>query len=751
MDTMPPELASPRLTQWDPEHAGDTAAKLRLRPALFAQYGELKGLRYDYPLVLVETDGGQPFVRSLCSVFDGLLREIAPPGASGERMRRDLLRLEQAIRTHVLNGVKGWLSELWRQAEVDLLAQLDEAEKTQFGIHLDLARDRLSIDGEAIDCDEATPAKLLVHAWKRVQATKAKSFRKKVEGLILKLSDILKVDFMKFDKARRPEALQGAFGDGWAKDFDFEAMSRVLAKGSHEDELSEDRRRRIRATLMVLQSQRFFAPGRASAELAGREAPYGFVFDNCADALDAFRARLPEAVDFVKAITIAELEIVNRYRPLEHDAFFARFDENELGEEEVALFPTYLVCLRDGHSEAADTAQAFETLASGLPVKVLIQSDDILGDPSPEPPRAAFGGGSARLAAMAVGVHDAFVLQAAASDLYGLRDALTAGLTYDGPALFSIYSGATETVSGVPPYLLAAAAKESRAFPTFTYDPAAGPDRVSRFSLRDNPQADGDWPRHGLSFEDADQQRSAEEVAFTHADFAICDKRYAKHRLPVASSQWHESMVPVDAHLRLGAAERAEKVPYVWAIDETNMLRRAVIDDKLARGARRALEVWRSLQELAGVHDPSVERAVAQEREAWEKEKEEALAALRAEQAAEPSAPAAEAPAPVAPAESAEAAAPSAAAEPEQPADPDAPYIETLRCTSCNECTQINNKMFVYNENMQAYIADPDAGTYRQLVEAAESCQVSIIRPGKPRNPDEPNLDELIARAEPFN
>ncbi|HEU4436685.1 MAG TPA: ferredoxin, partial [candidate division Zixibacteria bacterium] len=80
----------------------------------------------------------------------------------------------------------------------------------------------------------------------------------------------------------------------------------------------------------------------------------------------------------------------------------------------------------------------------------------------------------------------------------------------------------------------------------------------------------------------------------------------------------------------------------------------------------------------------------------------------------------------------------------------DDPYIETPRCTTCNECTNINNKMFAYNENKQAYIANPDAGTYAQLVEAAESCQVAIIHPGKPRNPNEPGLEELRQRAEPF-
>ena len=58
--------------------------------------------------------------------------------------------------------------------------------------------------------------------------------------------------------------------------------------------------------------------------------------------------------------------------------------------------------------------------------------------------------------------------------------------------------------------------------------------------------------------------------------------------------------------------------------------------------------------------------------------------------------------------------------------------------------------MFAYDANKQAYIKDASAGTYRQLVEAAESCQVAIIHPGKPRDPNEAGLDELLERAEAF-
>jgi ferredoxin len=102
------------------------------------------------------------------------------------------------------------------------------------------------------------------------------------------------------------------------------------------------------------------------------------------------------------------------------------------------------------------------------------------------------------------------------------------------------------------------------------------------------------------------------------------------------------------------------------------------------------------------------------------------------------------------PAAQAAVAAPAAVAEAEPARDPDQAYIETIRCSTCNECTQLNPRMFAYNENKQAYIADLKAGSYKELVEAAESCQVSVIHPGKPWDPTEPGLEELVERAKPF-
>jgi ferredoxin len=107
-----------------------------------------------------------------------------------------------------------------------------------------------------------------------------------------------------------------------------------------------------------------------------------------------------------------------------------------------------------------------------------------------------------------------------------------------------------------------------------------------------------------------------------------------------------------------------------------------------------------------------------------------------------------------APADAAETAAepaPAAADEEDEEVSFDEPWIDTVLCTSCNDCMKFNPLVFVYNENKQAMIGDAKAGTYEQLVMAAEKCPARCIHPGKPLNPDEPNLDELIERAKPFN
>ena len=598
-----------------------------LIPALLARYRDLSALRYDFPLVL-SREGN---VHSLSALVDQALE------GKDDKTRAQALKHERKVR--------GLNLSIWDGPVT------------------------LSVDGVLADCDAELPGRLFEHVWHALQQKRAQALRERIDALVARLSEILAADDARSDEARSEPRLRASFG-GRDAGIDFGALAGLLKRALPERPMAESRRRRIASLLAALRALDF--------------GP--FVYESCAEALAAYRARLPHLIALAKAIAAARLEAAGEYAEERHDAFFAIAGSTLLAEEGLADFPGMLVTL-DG---AAQDPQLAEILALGAPVKVLAQFDDIV-QRSPVG-RPGFGLRAHALAGMALGLPDVYVLQCSASQLYELRDQLLKGLEYPGAALFSVYSGAGGETE-LRPYLVAAAAAESRAFPAFCYDPSAG--SAERFSLAANPQPNEDHAVHELMYEDAAHQRVQEKIAFAFADFVACDGRYAGWFAPVPLS-----------------AAAPQNVPYIVVADRKDVLHRAIVADELVGEARRSLEFWRSLQRRV----PRKEAVVA----------------------VVPEKPAVEAPAAATP--------PAEAPKPKG----DDPWIETPECSTCEECVKINDRMFKYDANKQAYIADPDAGTYRELVEAAESCQVSIIHPGKPRNPQEPGLEELRVRAEPF-
>ena len=721
----------------------DELAPSALRAAMLGRYKDLSSLRYDYPLILSTGERGNDLVRSLSGIVDGVLQQAAPRGIDGERIRQHVLRLEREIRALVAAGNTGSLSEVCELARSNLLSSAGAKDRAVLEDSLTHALAALAFEGDLVDCNEKTPVALLKHLWRAVEDDKARQFHRRMDKIILGLSDILKVDFMKSADARTPGTLKHSVGSAFESAFDFEAMSQLLGSVSRKDALPKKRRERIEAVVAVLKSQRFFPSLRKKAKNEANAKPHGFVFDSCTQALDALESRLSEMVELVKAIAIAELELQNRYRESAHEGFFERFDQNSLRPEDLSSFPSYLVCLRGGHCSAGEQRLLVDVLSSALPINVLLQSDDLLADLSVIRGKFSLGRRGSELASMAVGLHSAYVLQVSGSHLYSMREEIMRGLQYDGPSLFSVYTGAGASVDHIPPYLVAAAAMESRAFPAFTYDPAAGPDLASRFCIEINPQAERDWPAYRLEYEDEAHQRISKELGFTFADFVACDKRYAGCFATLPRSQWTEAVAPLAGLLSESDAGSA-RIAYVPVVDGNDVLRKLVVDDELIKAARRCGDLWRSLQELGGIHNSHAQRLLAKEKTVWQQQKQQELAALEARSEQPATTPVVE--------QAASAPAADGQTLPDVPAETpsDEAYIETPRCTTCDECIQINGRMFAYDDNKQAYIADPSAGTYRELVEAAESCQVAIIHPGKPRDSNEPNLEELIKRAEPF-
>jgi len=80
-----------------------------------------------------------------------------------------------------------------------------------------------------------------------------------------------------------------------------------------------------------------------------------------------------------------------------------------------------------------------------------------------------------------------------------------------------------------------------------------------------------------------------------------------------------------------------------------------------------------------------------------------------------------------------------------------APWLDTRDCSSCDECIKLNANMFAYNADKKAYIKDPNAGPYTDLVKAAEKCTARVIHPGLPADKSAKDIDKWIQRGEKFN
>jgi ferredoxin len=695
------------------------AAGLGLRPALLAGYQDLGSLRYDYPLVLVTQGRGAAAVESLSGLFDRALQQAAS-GPDGERVRKQDLRVEREIRRLVAAGATGSLSALIDEATTHV------AREPGFEDSRRRLRAALACDGELAGCDAALPRRLLRHLWRRSQEAKAKAFRERVQRLALKLGGLLEADVERSPRGVAPQRLAASMGPGFAEAFDFDTMSRLLARSAPRAGMPPARRQRIRGLLNILESQRFFP--------AQGVEPYAFEFDSCAAALKAWRERLPKLAALSRALAIAELEVRGEYDPERHDALFDAQDRPEPAA--LVAFPDLLVCMDVDKLDGAEHARLMEILASSLPIKVLLQTDDLTGDPGSEAP----GMRSRQLASLAMCLNTAYVLQAGASHLLQYRERLQRGLAFGGPALFSVYSGAAPGGTALPPYLMAAAATEARVFPAFVYDPGAGVNWAERFTLEGNPQVESDWPVRPFGYEDAAHQSVSQELAFTAVDFLALDPRFAGDLARTPADAWNGRLVAVPEGFGPDGQGLLDRIPSLSMVDGHNRLHKVVVARSLLRQAGRCRDLWHSLQELAGIHNSHAEKALAQAQREWSERAREEGAAPAAAAAATQSGEAAPVAAP--------AAAAPVAEEPQR--SPDEPYIETSRCSSCNECIQLNPRMFAYDANQQAYIADLGAGTYAQLVEAAENCQVAVIHPGKPRSADEPGLADLLKRAEAF-
>jgi hypothetical protein len=307
------------------------------------------------------------------------------------------------------------------------------------------------------------------------------------------------------------------------------------------------------------------------------------------------------------------------------------------------------------------------------------------------------------------------------------------------------------------------------------------------FDLSGNPQPETAWPVRETRIADSAGGEQTLVEAFTFAHAAALDPVYRGHFRVIPTEAWNEDQLEISTYLATDPEERGRKVPYIWIAGKDGRLARTVVTQEMIFACHDRRRAWRILQELGGADNEYARRAAEAARQQVLAEAEETRRELEAEHIEEVEqarataageamerlvsvlmnedalasmAPAAATPAAVpmvepAAAEAAEEVAEGAEVEEEAEEEEEIsfadPYITSALCTTCNECTNLNNRMFQYNANKQAFIADPKAGTFEELVKAAEKCPARCIHPGAPREDDDTVTEDLIAKAARFN
>ena len=772
--------------------ASDPIDAVPLRPDVLGAVARASDPWHRYPLVFLDGQKTESII-PLRELLDGAVQSASEGGSPLAMLDRFLPAIVRSA-DRVLERCTGRASvaEVLNQALERLEEGVDVSQAGSKALAEDVARFKKALPsfGSLLALDQQTLPTILLETFTAGRQSRRDSYREEIVGLLDRIDGLLQLDDSHSPEGRTPEALASTLATGG--DFlDPAALSKNLPTHQGSKRMATARRARIEAATATLRDWLESSPEAPEVVLVRApsplefEAPAGCRIVQHAEGLEAaigvFDGLAEGMVATVQAVRIVRLEVDDRYDPERHDRVIERVDWQSFTTEEMFLLPAVVVLETGRRLRGSSLSSLSVLLRSGRPVQVVVSesTSELQWGESHD----ALAGYHPGLGYLAVAHREAFVLQSTLARPRHLIAGLQQMATMLNPAVALVAVPSWQ--SPVSPWLQLVAAQQSRTTPCFHYDPLAGETWAERFDLEDNPQVELPWPTHEVSFVDETGANATRDEAFTFAHAAAVDPAYGSHFRVIPPEAWADDQVEVAEYLARPPAEQRRQVPYLWVVTETGELARAVLTRELAFACRDRMRAWRILQELAGLHNEYARRAAEQateqaradaerqrlEAEATHAEQVEQVrsgaageamdrlvavlmdldsvpgAAVRMPSVAPPTPEAATAPSPEAAAEPA----PVVEEEDEEDVSFTDPYINSVLCTTCDECTNLNPRMFVYNVDRQAVIADVTAGTFEQLVKAAEKCPARCIHPGAPRAGDATVTDELVARAKPFN
>ena len=761
---------------------------LHLHPSLFS-----RNTLFNYPaLIYGNANGSDQSSKSGCISLKTLLSkqvdDLYPEHNQGNMIKKILPGIvnEAGILIEA-NGVSNFENVLGNA--IGLLKdkmQLRGSDEELFDTQFSELKSKINIEGALIPYSTDVTFKILEATLVRISKQGKQRLEKRIKKILAPLNDIIEVEIENNPESTDPQHLKSSIG--FADHYlDFEKLSSVIPESSSEH-ISKERLKRINGVIEILKG--YSSASHKSATIIYDNGLINNdsikdVFSNsnligapldevCSKALTAYRNYILEFIELVKALRIGELEIRNKYVEEVHEDFFNSFDWNYFSPEEMSYFPRVILIASSNDLASSQLGEFSGLLRSNFPIKVMAlqkiwtNEDEVSTDPL----------------SFAISHRNTFVFQSSPLNPESLFNSFEQSLTSISPSYCNIEI--SETGNDIESLIELWTSVESRYFPQFIYNGKTGTAWGSRFDISENPMVQSDWPVYEYRIKDFDGKDLRLEIPFTSADFLSINETSKREFRIVEPEFWNDELIHLSDYLKLDEDELLRKIPYIWMTDAKNTVMKAAVSWKIVMKSTERLEYWHYLQDMGGANNYHVQKALKLQEEKIRKETDEEIANLKeehlsmleqvkkesTEQAMDhltsalldldtdavinpvkkeplPQVDKPEVESDPEPSKSADEKA--VAIEAEEEIISEEPWIETPLCTNCNECTDINNRMFNYNANKLAFIADPTAGTYAQLVEAAEKCPVSIIHPGKPLNPKEPDLEELMERAKKFN
>jgi len=743
----------------------------------------------EYPVFLPEGESSRE-----PAALGALLRDSLKAEGCGEVTERLLPYLLTIVSAAAGMGVKFPEALLEALDRLKQAADLSPAARSAFEREIEVLKKALSFPGSVVALRQDAWFSFLRWASVREKRTIRRKLLGDIRSLVDQIEAILLVDRSLRPSARSETFFRSTLGSSGGSFFDLKKLSGTVPAPKGPVGLSAERRQHLE--LLLDQLRDFTAKMGKLPEGCLVHSADSLPFDpgpgwTQTSAVNPFAEALKqadelsrEALEFLKAVRAARYEIEGTYDPVVHGASINRLTWDMCSSDELAFIPQLVVWESVDRLFAENLQDFHRVLEDGKPIHVVLTTDG----PLPDPGCDRLSGVIADPGFLGISYREVFVLQSSVGSPWHLLQGLRRMTRVPGPAVCVVAFPRSESVEDN--WRLWLSAWLSRSLPSYLYDPWQGESWAERFSLAGNFEPQETGIRAGVDRLDYEGQPIRLEERLTLAHAAALDPRFREHFWVLPEPvPGNVELVTVDEYLDRQPTLDGFVIPFIWVSGPEGRTLRAAVSSRLLNACRDRQRAWRMLQELAGIRNVHVEKAVAETLSVSERE---AAARLEAERTAareegareavdrlvsilaDPDAllqsfelplgspmPGGPALAPVAPsvteaaaAESAAVPAPAASPTPaavaEEEEEAGEAYIDSFLCTSCNDCINSNSRMFKYNQDRQAYLADPSAGTFLELVKAAEACPARCIHPGAPRPGDTTVTEDLLRRAKAF-